>query len=99
MVLEAIAKVNREIGTTTAVITHNAPIAAALGVEEQRVNVVIDLDAIDAAEPLGDGCRVEVAITVLQRANRLLAPLGACIDWTRGGPRSWWMAAGPGCAR
>jgi putative ABC transport system ATP-binding protein len=28
MVLEAIAKVNREIGTTTAVITHNAPIAA-----------------------------------------------------------------------
>jgi putative ABC transport system ATP-binding protein len=28
MVLEAIATVNREIGTTTAVITHNAPIAA-----------------------------------------------------------------------
>jgi len=28
MVLDAIAKVNREIGTTTAVITHNAPIAA-----------------------------------------------------------------------
>ena len=28
MVLEAIARVNREIGTTTAVITHNVPIAA-----------------------------------------------------------------------
>jgi putative ABC transport system ATP-binding protein len=28
MVLEAIATVNRELGTTTAVITHNAPIAA-----------------------------------------------------------------------
>ncbi|HVK00978.1 MAG TPA: efflux RND transporter periplasmic adaptor subunit [Gemmatimonadales bacterium] len=50
---------------------------SALGVEEQRVNVVIDLDAMpDAAESLGDGYRVEVAITVLQRANRLLVPLG-----------------------
>jgi HlyD family secretion protein len=49
---------------------------SALGVEEQRVNVVIDLDAIDTAESLGDGYRVEVAITVLQRANRLLVPLG-----------------------
>ena len=28
LVLEAIATVNRELGTTTAVITHNAPIAA-----------------------------------------------------------------------
>jgi putative ABC transport system ATP-binding protein len=28
MVLDAIARVNREIGTTTAIITHNAPIAA-----------------------------------------------------------------------
>jgi putative ABC transport system ATP-binding protein len=28
MVLEAIARVNREIGTTTAIITHNVPIAA-----------------------------------------------------------------------
>ena len=28
MVLDAIARVNRELGTTTAVITHNAPIAA-----------------------------------------------------------------------
>jgi len=28
MVLEAIATVNRELGTTTAIITHNAPIAA-----------------------------------------------------------------------
>ena len=28
MVLEAIERVNRDLGTTTAVITHNAPIAA-----------------------------------------------------------------------
>src|SRR6185295_17198771 len=28
LVLEAIARINREIGTTTAIITHNIPIAA-----------------------------------------------------------------------
>jgi HlyD family secretion protein len=50
---------------------------SALGVEEQRVNVVIHLDARPgSAESLGDGYRVEVAITVLERANRLLVPLG-----------------------
>jgi HlyD family secretion protein len=50
---------------------------SALGVEEQRVNVVIDLDATrGAAASLGDGYRVEVAITVLQRPSRLLVPLG-----------------------
>jgi HlyD family secretion protein len=50
---------------------------SALGVEEQRVNVVIDLDAPPAAgEALGDGYRVEAAITVLQRPDRLLVPLG-----------------------
>jgi HlyD family secretion protein len=50
---------------------------SALGVEEQRVNVVIDLDATPATgEVLGDGYRVEAAITVLQRPDRLLVPLG-----------------------
>lgn len=50
---------------------------SALGVEEQRVNVVIDLDTpAAAAESVGDGYRVEVAITVLQRTDRLLVPLG-----------------------
>jgi hypothetical protein len=39
---------------------------SALGVEEQRVNVLIDLDPTPpSAESLGDGYRVEVAITVL----------------------------------
>jgi HlyD family secretion protein len=50
---------------------------SALGVEEQRVNAVIDLDTQpDSAQSLGDGYRVEVAITVLQRPGRLLVPLG-----------------------
>jgi HlyD family secretion protein len=50
---------------------------SALGVEEQRVNVVIDLDALPGqGEALGDGYRVEVAITVLERPDRLLVPLG-----------------------
>jgi HlyD family secretion protein len=50
---------------------------SALGVEEQRVNVVIDLDSAAAGgQALGDGYRVEVAITVLERPDRLLVPLG-----------------------
>jgi HlyD family secretion protein len=51
---------------------------SALGVEEQRVNVVIAFD--DAAPgriPLGDGFRVEASILVWQGENRLLVPAGA----------------------
>ena len=50
---------------------------SALGVEEQRVNVVIDLDGPPAAHaPLGDGYRVEVAIVVWEQADRLQVPAG-----------------------
>jgi putative ABC transport system ATP-binding protein len=35
-VLETLARVNRELGTTTAIITHNAPIA-------QMANTVVEL--------------------------------------------------------
>jgi HlyD family secretion protein len=50
---------------------------SALGVEEQRVNVIIDLDAAPAArQALGDGYRVEVAITVSEEPDRLLIPVG-----------------------
>lgn len=50
---------------------------SALGVEEQRVNVVIDLDGPRAAHAsLGDGYRVEVAIVVWEQADRLLVPAG-----------------------
>ena len=50
---------------------------SALGVEEQRVNVIIDLDGTPAAyAALGDGYRVEVAIVVWEGADRLLVPGG-----------------------
>lgn len=51
---------------------------SALGVEEQRVNVVIDLDDDAAAwSRLGDGFRVEVRITVWEAAAVTRVPTGA----------------------
>jgi HlyD family secretion protein len=50
---------------------------SALGVEEQRVNVIIDFDDPAAAgRALGDGYRVEVRIVIWQDANALMAPVG-----------------------
>lgn len=51
---------------------------SALGVEEQRVPVVVDLDEQrERWAALGDGFRVEVRIVVEQRASVLRAPIGA----------------------
>jgi HlyD family secretion protein len=51
---------------------------SALGVEEQRVNVVIALDRRSAARTeLGDGYRVEASIAVWEGRDRLLIPAGA----------------------
>lgn len=51
---------------------------SALGVEEQRVPVVIDLDAPrDKWAPLGDGYRVEVRIVVAERKAVVHVPIGA----------------------
>jgi HlyD family secretion protein len=51
---------------------------SALGVEEQRVNVVIDPDAPrERWGRLGDGYRVEASIVVWVGRDRLLAPGGA----------------------
>jgi HlyD family secretion protein len=59
---------------------------SALGVEERRVNVIIDLAApANAARGLGDGYRVEVRIVVWQAADVLKVPIGALFrqghDW------------------
>lgn len=59
---------------------------SALGVEERRVNVVIDLaDPGTAARSLGDGYRVEVRIVVWEAADVLKVPIGALFrrgdDW------------------
>jgi HlyD family secretion protein len=50
---------------------------SALGVEEQRVNVIIDFeDPASAGRALGDGYRVEVRIITWQEANALTVPAG-----------------------
>jgi HlyD family secretion protein len=51
---------------------------SALGVEEQRVNVVVDFDdPREAWEKLGDEYRVEVRVVVWQSDDVLLVPTGA----------------------
>lgn len=58
---------------------------SALGVEEQRVNVIIDLDTSDAPAALGDGFRVEVRIVTWQDDQVLQIPLSTLFrvggDW------------------
>jgi HlyD family secretion protein len=51
---------------------------SALGVEEQRVNVVLDFkDAAEAWAALGDAYRVEVRIVIWEAADVLKVPTGA----------------------
>jgi HlyD family secretion protein len=59
---------------------------SALGVEEQRVNVILDfVDAATAWAALGDGYRVQVRIVTWESANALKVPTGALFrvgdDW------------------
>jgi HlyD family secretion protein len=54
---------------------------SALGVEEQRVNVIADF--VDPSTPLGDGYRVEVRIVIWEGASVLKVPVSAlfrCAD-------------------
>jgi HlyD family secretion protein len=51
---------------------------SALGVEEQRVNVLIDIDtSADTLRQLGGGYRVEARIVTWQDADALKVPIGA----------------------
>jgi HlyD family secretion protein len=50
---------------------------SALGVEEQRVNVLIDFEDESSAAHLGDGYRLDVRIIVWERDGVLKAPQGA----------------------
>jgi HlyD family secretion protein len=59
---------------------------SALGVEEQRVNVIIDWSDGSAAETaLGDGYRVEVRIVLWEQADVVKVPIGSLFrrgeDW------------------
>jgi HlyD family secretion protein len=51
---------------------------SALGVEEQRVNVVLDFaESLERVQTLGDGFRVEAHILVYSEQNVLKVPVGA----------------------
>jgi HlyD family secretion protein len=51
---------------------------SALGVEEQRVNVLVDVDAAErAASKLGDGYRVEISVVIWERTGVLKVPTSA----------------------
>ena len=58
---------------------------SALGVEEQRVNVLIDFDDPSAAGRLGDGYRVEVRVIVWREKDVVKVPVGGLFrrgtDW------------------
>ena len=58
---------------------------SALGVEEQRVNVLIDFDDPSTATRLGDGYRVEVRVVVWRENDVVKVPVGALFrrgnDW------------------
>jgi HlyD family secretion protein len=51
---------------------------SALGVEEQRVNVIVDFrEPGDVPKELGDGYRVDVSITLSEAKNVLTVPVGS----------------------
>lgn len=51
---------------------------SALGVEEQRVNVVLDFsEPLDKVQTVGDGFRVDAHIVVYREENALKVPVGA----------------------
>jgi HlyD family secretion protein len=58
---------------------------SALGVEEQRVNVIVDFDDTSAAGRLGDGYRVEVRVVVWHGDDVVKVPVGSLFrrgnDW------------------
>ncbi len=48
-----------------------------LGVEEQRVNVIIDFKNSDGPKKLGDGYRVEVRVVVSDAKDAVKVPVGS----------------------
>ncbi len=58
---------------------------SALGVEEQRVNLIVRLTEPARAPPLGHGFRVDVRVVIAEQANALRAPTDALVrdgaDW------------------
>lgn len=57
---------------------------SALGVEEQRVNVILHLQAPDQAPALGHGFRVDARVVIAEQADAVRVPTGALIRDGRG---------------
>jgi len=84
--------------TLNALVRHVEPSGftkiSALGVEEQRVNVVIDFaDGPASFAALGDGFRVEVRVILEESLNVLKAPAGAVFT-TKEGPAVFLIEGG-----
>lgn len=62
---------------------------SALGVDEQRVNVIVDPDAVPPA--VGDGFRVEASIIVWSTPSTTVVPRSALLQ-ANGGAQGGWMA-------
>lgn len=63
---------------------------SALGVEEQRVNVILDVvDPRNAWEELGDGYRVEVAVVLWEGDDVLQTPTSALFRHRQDGEEGW----------
>ena len=65
-------------------VTRIEPVAftkvSALGIEEQRVNVIVDLtQSSSEVQHLGDGFRVDARITLFQQPKALLVPTAALV--------------------
>jgi len=65
-------------------VTRVEPVAftkvSALGIEEQRVNVTVSLEAAAAeARRMGDGFRIDARITLFKQAKALLVPTAALV--------------------
>ena len=68
-------------GTVRTVEPHGYTKISALGVEEQRVNIIIDFDGPNSAwQKLGDGYRVETRILVSETARVLTLPSSALFE-------------------
>lgn len=70
---------------------------SALGVEEQRVDVVLDPAGDEARSVLGDGFRVDVRIEIAHAADLLVVPTGAL--FRSRGADAVWVVAPDGSAR
>ncbi len=78
----------REFASMSGRVTRIEPIArtqvSTLGVEEQRVNVVVTFQTPDMELPLGDGYRVDASIVTKAVNDAILVPIGALVRASKG---------------